>query len=156
MLLLRQRPPPVPVGFCPPRRRRWGSVSGSFLEREPSSPTSVPGWVVARPPQPSRTVELGTSFYSQGELWPTDTDGFIPLQSITRSRGLIKEGEWRTQIVKTTRMTGLSFAEPANLIINPCFAACQSILATPVLFIHRPEVTPNFAIGGWVGCNGRL
>lgn len=45
-------------------------------------------------------------------------------------------------------MTGLSFAGLANLIINPCFAACQSILATPVLFIHGPWATVNFAIGG--------
>lgn len=65
-VLLRRRPPVE--GFCPPHRRRWGWVSGSFLEQEPISPPLVREWVLARHPELSRTVGLGTSFYSQGEL----------------------------------------------------------------------------------------
>lgn len=84
-VLLRQRPPPV--GFCPPRRRRWGWVSGSFLEQEPIFPTLVREWVLARHPDPSRIVGLGTSFYSQDELWPKDTGGFIRPLSMIKSKG---------------------------------------------------------------------
>lgn len=84
-VLLRQRPPVV--GFCPPYRRRWGWVSGSFLEQEPTSPPSVRGWVLARHPESSRIVGLGTSFYSQDEPWRRDTDGFIPPPSTIKSKG---------------------------------------------------------------------
>lgn len=86
-VLLRQRRQPAVGGFCLPHHRWWDWESGSFLEQEPISPRLVLEWVLARHPEPSRIVGLGTSFYSQGELWPTNTDGFTPRLLMIKSKG---------------------------------------------------------------------
>lgn len=86
-VLLRQRRPPVVGGFCLPRHRWWDWESGSFLEQEPIFLRLVLEWVLARHPEPSRIVGLGTSFYSQGEHWPINTDGFTPQLLMIKNKG---------------------------------------------------------------------